>query len=83
MELSLNNTPKLSAKIDCKLLEAEREEVLKEIRRVNSELQNTYNNFQFIDDELLIDYYTYKIKACETQYHYLLKIARSIGIENL
>jgi hypothetical protein len=82
MELSLNKTPNISTKIDQKLLETEKEELIKEIRRVSSELQNTYNNFQFIDDELLIDYYTYKIKACETQYHYLLKIAKSMGIEN-
>lgn len=37
-------------------------------------------NFEYAYDEQEIDYYAYKIKACEIRYEYLIKKAKEKGI---
>lgn len=54
------------------------QEILKNIDNVKRNLQKHYNNFQFIQDEKLIDYYTYKIKSEEAKYDYLVSEAKKI-----
>ena len=38
------------------------------------------NNFEFAKEDL-VDYYTYQIKANQSKLNYLIKIAKSKGIE--
>lgn len=83
MEISLNNTlnKALNAK-EAQALAAERASILLEITKVKCELADAYNNFNHVEDTLLVDYYTYQIKAYEAMFEYLIKKAKSFGINN-
>ena len=48
-------------------------ELMNNIDKVKKNLERDYNNLQFIEDQNLVDYYTYRIKAEEAQYDYLLQ----------
>lgn len=51
------------------------EELIQSIKHVKTSLGNMYNNLQFADGDL-VDYYTYRIKAEEAKYDYLIKQAK-------
>lgn len=51
------------------------EELLNTIKSVNQSLMNMHNNLQYASSDL-IDYYTYQIKAEESKYNYLIKLAK-------
>jgi hypothetical protein len=53
-------------------------DLMNNIEKVKTNLEKDYNNLQFIEDRNLVDYYTYKIKAEEAQYDYLLKEAKKV-----
>lgn len=65
---------------------AEKSEIQKEIELIKSiiktreDLKNANNNFEFAKEDL-VDYYTYQIKANQAKLNYLIKIAKSKGIE--
>lgn len=54
------------------------EELMNNIDKVKKSLESDYNNLQFIEDENLVDYYTYRIKSEEAKYDYLLKEAKRV-----
>ena len=54
------------------------EELMNNIDKVKKNLERDYNNLQFIEDENLVDYYTYRIKSEEAKYDYLLREAKKI-----
>jgi hypothetical protein len=37
-------------------------------------------NFEQVTDELLVDYYVYRMKACESRYTYFLRLAKAKGL---
>jgi hypothetical protein len=39
-------------------------------------------NFEQVTDELLVDYYTYRMKACESKYTYFLRLAKTKGLSH-
>lgn len=53
-------------------------ELMGNIEIVKKNLDRDYNNMQFINDKDLMDYYTYKIKAQEAQYDYLIREAKKV-----
>ena len=61
--------------------EMERNELLQSIRDVYDEWVNANRNFEYAEDEASVDYYTYRIKACEVRYDYFLKKAKQKGID--
>lgn len=73
---SLNNVVKTS---EAKTLANERVILLKEIEKVKGELQKAYTNFDYVNDSLMVDYYTYQIKAYETMFEFLIKKAKAMG----
>ncbi len=77
---SLNNVVKTS---EAKALANERVILLKEIEKVKGELQKAYKNFDYVNDSLMVDYYTYQIKAYETMFEFLIKKAKAMGINEL
>lgn len=84
MEISLNNTlNKVVETTEEEVLVTERTELLTEIRKLKCSLADAYNNFNYADDSLMVDYYTYQIKAYETRFEYLIKKAKAIGINNI
>ncbi len=84
MEISLNKTlNRVFNTVEKDVLEAEKGSLLLEIKKVKDDLADAYNNFNFVSDFLLVDYYTYQIKSFETQYEYLIKLAKAIGLSNI
>ena len=56
-------------------------ELMSNIENVKNTLYRDYKNMQFIEDRNLVDYYTYKIKAEEAQYDFLIQEAKKIEEE--
>ena len=54
------------------------EELMNNIDKVKKSVESDYNNLQYIEDEDLVDYYTYRIKSEEAKYDYLLKVAKKV-----
>lgn len=53
-------------------------ELLNNIDKVKRNLETDYQNLQLIEDKNLVDYYTYRIKAEEAQYDYLIQEAKKV-----
>lgn len=60
-------------------IEKERE-LIKTIIKTREELKMANRNFEYAQDDL-IDYYTYQIKANQAKLDYLIKLAKTKGIE--
>ncbi|PYG89007.1 uncharacterized protein DUF2508 [Ruminiclostridium sufflavum DSM 19573] len=83
MEISLDKSISRVVNAETDILEAEKINLLSEIKKVKCDLADAYNNFNFVSDTLLVDYYTYQIKTFEVRYEYLIKLAKSIGLNNI
>lgn len=55
-------------------------ELIKSIISTREELKIANKNFEYAQDEL-VDYYSYKIKANQAKLDYLIKMAKTKGIE--
>lgn len=55
-------------------------ELIKNIIETREELKVANCNFEYAQDDL-VDYYTYQIKANQAKLNYLIKLAKSRGIE--
>ena len=55
-------------------------ELIRSIIKTREELKAANSNFEFVKEDL-VDYYTYQIKANQAKLNYLIKIAKSKGIE--
>ncbi len=53
-------------------------ELLREIERVKSQMDNAYSNFQCAMDPDLIDCYIFEGNAAWKRYRFLLRLAKSI-----
>lgn len=58
----------------------EHAELLQSIARAKLELEIANQNFSYVTDPLLVDMYTYQIKAAQAKYRYLLQKARTLDI---
>lgn len=58
----------------------ENNELLQGLIRAKAELDIAAQNFTFATDPLLVDVYSYQIKAAQAKYSYLLQIARIKGL---
>lgn len=84
MEISLNNSlNKVVNTAEAEVLSTEKANLLIEIKKVKHDLADAYNKFDYVADSLMIDYYTYQIKAYESRFEYLIKKAKAYGINNL
>ncbi len=54
------------------------QDLMNHIEKIKQTLKSDYNNMQYIEDESLLDYYTYKIKSDQAQYDYLIKQAKKM-----
>ena len=55
-------------------------ELIKVIIKTREELKNLNKNFEYAKDDL-VDYYTYQIKANQAKLDYLIKIAKTKGLQ--
>lgn len=58
----------------------EYKKIIDEINKTKLELETANQNFEFATDPLLVDMYTYQIKASQVKYSYLLGEARKMGV---
>ena len=61
--------------------EQDSETLLQYIQQAREDWISSLSNFEQAEDEELIDYYIYKMKACQVRYNYLLKKAKEIGLK--
>ena len=54
--------------------------LMESINKARIDWLSAISNFEQADQEELIDYYTYKIKACQVRYNFLIKKAKEMGI---
>lgn len=84
MEISLNKSLNRVLNLNKKdVIEADKVKLLFEIKNARNELTNAYNNFNFVSDSLLVDYYIFLIKTFETRYEYLIRLAKAMGLNNI
>lgn len=57
-------------------------ELLETIKNARQDWITANINFEQADNSKMVDYYTYKIKACEVRYEYLIKKAKDQGIKS-
>ena len=60
---------------------AEAQEILACIRSARSQWAVANANFEYANEQELVDYYTYEIKACQVRYEYYIKRAKELGIK--
>ena len=56
-------------------------ELLDSIKNARMDWISATINFDYANDQDVVDYYAYKIKACQVRYNYLLKKAKERGIK--
>ena len=56
-------------------------QVLSSIAKAKQELEIADQNFSYATEPLLVDMYSYEIKAAQAKYRYLLGQARALGLE--
>ncbi|MBP7175649.1 MAG: YaaL family protein [Thermoclostridium sp.] len=61
--------------------EKDKTALLKNIKLARQDWLSALSNFDQAQDPELIDYYIYKMKACQVRYNYLLKKAKEIGLK--
>lgn len=54
-------------------------ELIDSINNAKKEWLEATQNFEYVDNKEIIDYYTYKILACQIRYEYFLKLAKEKG----
>ena len=55
-------------------------ELIESIKTAKKDWMIAKNNYKIANSEENVDYYAYRIKACEVRYNALLKIAKEKGI---
>lgn len=56
--------------------------LLSELAYAKRELDEAAGNINFVKDDMLLEHFIFRIKACEMKYRYLLSLVRSID-ENI
>ncbi|MGE5615044.1 MAG: YaaL family protein [Bacillota bacterium] len=69
------------ARIRARLSDEDRE-ILKAVFEARDEWIEAGNNFEYAHEDMLIDYYIYKLKACESRYAYFVKLAKERGLSH-
>lgn len=62
---------------------SETEELIKTLIDARNEWLDAVGCFEHAYEEKLVDYYTYKMKACEARYTYFIKLAKEMGLSSM
>jgi len=60
----------------------ESDSLLKCLKEARQDWLAAVENFDQAENDDMIDYYIYKMKACQIRYNYLLKRAKELGLRN-
>ncbi len=55
-------------------------ELIENIKKAKADWINANQNFEYVGEQGMVDYYTYNIKACQVRYEYYLKLAKQKGL---
>lgn len=58
----------------------EEQEILNAAQQARDEWLEASANFDYVYEEMLVDYCTYKLKACESRYAYFVRLAKEKGL---
>lgn len=58
----------------------EKQQLLNDILTARREMDTVIKNIDFVDDDMLLEHYIFKLKACELRYRYLITKAKENGI---
>ncbi len=61
-------------------LTEEEQEILNAVQHAQDEWIEANSNFDHVHEEMLVDYCTYKLKACESRYAYFVRLAKEKGL---
>lgn len=56
------------------------DELMNALLEARNEWLDAVSCFEHASEEQLVDYYTYKMKACEARYTYFIKLAKEKGL---
>jgi len=56
------------------------QDLINNLKSAQKDFETAVSNYEFAEEPELVDYYTYKIKATQTRYQYLLKKAKERGL---
>lgn len=56
-------------------------ELLANISLAKNDWVNACTNFEHVHEKEIVDYYIYKIRACQEKYEYLIKQAKEKGVK--
>src|SRR5690606_5196737 len=62
-------------------IERDNDSLLESIQQARQEWLVAVSNFDQAENEDMIDYYIYRMKACQVRYNYLLKKAKEMGLK--
>ena len=63
--------------------ELEKENIIKEIKKAQTDVAVAEKFFQFVSDPELVDVAIYNLEAKKSRYRYLIKIAKEKGIKTV
>ena len=62
------------------LMTNEEQELLRITLEARDEWIEISSKFEYVHEEMLVDYYTYRMKACESKYAYFIKLVKEKGL---
>lgn len=77
-----SNRKTLFSRVPVTTMTADEQELLRVTLEARDEWIETSANFEYVHEEKLVDYYTYKMKACEARYAYFIKIVKEKGLSH-
>lgn len=60
----------------------ENEQLIQDILVARREINTVLHNIDFVDDDMLMEHFIFKLKACELRYRYLITQAKERGISH-
>ena len=62
--------------------EVSREQLLTDLKRTKTALDDAYTNFENVVDPDLVDSYIYEVNAVQKRYHFLLKQVQLLDLQD-
>ena len=67
---------------DSYIREVSREQLLTDLKRTKTALDDAYSNFEQVVDPDLVDSYIYEVNAVQKRYHFLLKQVQLLDLQD-
>lgn len=78
----ISSTASKILKRERSVVDNEKQTILNAISDAKQEINTALENMNFVSDPMLLDHFTFKAKAAEVRYRYLICQAKEMGIYN-